>query len=150
MPDVKNFTDPLSGWEPIEYVVGEVRKFLRRDCSLRKEDGYSGGFQGKVKIELDCFAVRTVHIEMEVPITLPSEVKRSLDSLPPEQVEKSEIIETIVIPREENLDAVRAHIKANNEEVTEEAEPTEEADTSTRGRRKYARKALAGVGAVGE
>jgi hypothetical protein len=152
MPEVTSFTDPLSGYDPIEDCVGQLRKFMRRDCSLRREDGYSGGFQGEIKIKLDCFAVRTVHIEMTVPITIPPEVKASLDALPVEQLDKFEIEETIVIPREENLNLVRERIRENSAENLENDTPAPEDEenlvaVAPHAKRKYTRRtALVGAG----
>jgi hypothetical protein len=149
MSEVENYTNPLSGSEVIADVLSQIKKRLISDCNLRMSDGYSGGYSGHVTIKLKCHAVRTVEVNMEVPIT--AELKGSaVDSFPSEQVQEVEVDEEIKIPLEPNLKEVRERTKENNVEATEEAEPTGEADTSTRGRRKYARKALAGVGAVGE
>ena len=149
MANVTDFTDPLSGYDPIEDVCGQVRKYLRMDCSLRKEDGYSGGFKGTIKIALDCYAVRAVHIETEVPVTMPPAVKDALDALPPQELDKFEIAETIEIPLEPNLNAVRERIKDNSEEALKGAAPDfvgdVVAETPIRTKRKYTRHALAGA-----
>src|ERR1700677_4628272 len=75
MSEVTNFTNPLSGHEVVEDILGQIRKRLYSDCSLRGEDGYSGGYFGSVAIKLKCNAVRTASIEMEFPITHPAVVK---------------------------------------------------------------------------
>lgn len=154
MAQVEDFTSPLSGYDPIEDVVGQVRKYLRMDCSLRKEDGYSGGFKGKIKIELDCYAVKVAHIATEVPITIPPAVKTALDALPPEEVETFKIDETLDIPLEPNLAVVRERIKDNGAEnlnaPAESTEPEEVNEFPVRQRRTYRKREPLPIGAAAE
>jgi bifunctional DNA-binding transcriptional regulator/antitoxin component of YhaV-PrlF toxin-antitoxin module len=153
MANVTDFTDPLSGYDPIEDVVGQIRKYLRMDCSLRREDGYSGGFKGRIKIELDCYAVRAVHIEVEVPITIPPKIQEALDVLPPDQLDKFEINETIEIPLEPNLNAVRQRIKDNQPENLESEAPAPEDEenlVAPRTKRQYRKRTAALTEAVPE
>jgi len=152
MPDVANFVNPLSGYEAIEDVAGQVRKALRRDCSLRREDGYSGGYKGKIQISLDCFAVRTTHIEVEVPITQPKEALAVIAAAQPEDVEVDQIIETIPIAVEENLKLVRERIEENAAEPPEPTAATEEEPNLVTGRvkRRYTRRAALAGAVAGE
>ena len=154
MAEVTNYTDPISGVDVIEDVVGQVRRLLQRDCNLRREDGYSGGYKGKVKIELDCFAVRTAHVEVESPlIQSPSVIAPPVDSFPPDEIEAVHVEEILVIPQNENLQEVRSRISDNTAEKLEaESETTAEAEQAPeehRAKRKYTRRAAL-AGAVSE
>ena len=154
MPDVSNYVNPLSGRDVVEDILGQIRRKLVGDCSLRKEDGYSGGYSGTVTIKLRLNAVRIVEVEMEIPITQSADViAPPVESFPPEDVEPVEIDEKIVIPVEENLITVRDRINENSEKTIEaeseaEAEPhVEEGETTVRTKRKYSRRAAL-IGAV--
>src|ERR1700677_5014298 len=146
MSEVTNFTNPLSGHEVVEDILGQIRKRLYSDCSLRGEDGYSGGYFGSVAIKLKCNAVRTASIEMEFPITQSADVKApGPDAFPPEDVSEFEIDETIKIDLEPNLQEVRKRTRENSAEAIKDAvdEPVEGAEPETTGRtkRRYTKRA---------
>jgi hypothetical protein len=140
----------LSGFEVVEDVLAQIRKRLHTDCSLRKEDGYSGGYSGTVTVKLNLHAVRISEVAMEIPITTQIAAPAA-ESFPPESVEAVEVDETIQIPLEPNLREIRERTLENNTEPqeTEEISQGEEPETTTVQRRKYTRQA-AMAGAVSE
>jgi|ERR1700677_165977 len=149
MAEVTNFTDPISGSEVVADVLAQIKKRLATDCNLRATDGYSGGYSGTITVSLKLHAVRISEVEMTIPITAPA--LPSPDAFPLEEIEPVEIDEVIEIPIEPNLREVRERTVENNSEPTEEtalAVEGEEPETGTRQKRKYTRRALAGVGAV--
>lgn len=151
MSDPTNFTNPLSGAEVVEDVLAQIRKRLHTDCSLRREDGYSGGYSGEVIVRLHCHAVRTAEIDMTIPIAADPKLP-SPSAFLPDDLEPVEVDETITIPLEPNLKEVRERTAQNNAEPQpEEPSELEVAEVAPSQQRKYARQqALSGVGAVTE
>jgi hypothetical protein len=148
MADVKNFTNPLGGHEVVADILGQIRRKLLTDCNLRMTDGYSGGYSGEVKISLKLNAVRITPVEMTVSIAQSLDVEAPpVESFAPEDIETVEISETISIPTEENLVAVRDRIFDNSEKtMAAEAENAaapqeEEPEDNPRAKRKYTRRA---------
>ena len=152
MSDPTNYTNPLSGAEVVEDVLAQIRKRLRTDCSLRNEDGYSGGYSGEIVIKLRCHAVRIAEISMTIPIAAETAAP-SPEAFGADGVDSVEIDETISIPLEPNLTAVRQRTADNNSDQ-EEAEPEpqgDELESNLVQRRKYTRRPTeAGVAAVTE
>ena len=152
-----NYTDPLSGSDVVADLLGQIRRKLTTDCNLRQADGYSGGYSGEVKIKLRLNAVRSVEVEMEIPIAQSPELPAPApETFPPEDLEPIEIDELIMIPVNDNLVEVRERIAANSEkaleaEAEEQAAPVEvpEGEATVRQKRKYTRR-QALVGAVSE
>jgi hypothetical protein len=154
--DPANYTNPLGGHEVLADVLGQIRRRLTSDCNMRATDGYSGGYSGKITIELRLHAVRTTTVEMEIPIVQSADVVAPpADAFPSDDVEPVEIHEVIGIPVEENLLAVRDRINDNSESAIEaETEKAEEAEAEQapeehRAKRKYTRRAAL-AGAVSE
>lgn len=148
MTNPTNFTNPLSGFEVVEDVLSQIRKRLHTDCSLRKEDGYTGGYSGTVKIKLNLHAVRIAEVEMEIPITTGVKAPGP-EAFAPEDVVAVEVEDEIVISLEPNLKAVRERTAENNAEPLQETEPTpepEQPETSISQKRRYERQqAMAGA-----
>ena len=141
MAEVMNYTNPLGGDEVVEDILGQIRKRLATDCNLRKTDGYSGGYSGKVIVSLKLHAVRISEVEMEIAVAQsPSLAAPSVDSFPPEDVEPVEIDEEIRIPLEPNLKEVRERIEENKQEPIIEPAGTEQPETEARTKRKYTRR----------
>ena len=151
MPDPSNFTNPLSGREIVNDILGQIRTRLATDCNLRASDGYSGGYSGKVHIKLSLNAVRTTPVEMEIPISTSIELNAPApDSFPSEDLIAMEINEEISIPVEPNLNAVRERIEENKEIPSAEHEtPASESAPEPHARRKYTRRSAL-VSAVAE
>ena len=150
-----NYTDPLSGSDVVADVLGQIRRKLATDCNLRQTDGYSGGYSGEVKIKLRLNAVRSVEVEMEIPIAQSPELPAPApESFPPEDLEPIEIDELIMIPVNDNLVEVRERIAANSEKALEAEAEAQDAvpdteDTTVRTKRKYTRRAAL-AGAISE
>jgi len=156
MADVSNYVNPLSGRDVVEDILGQIRRRLHGDCSLRAEDGYSGGYGGEVVIKIKCHAVRSVAIDMTIPVTQsPSLAAPAPDTFAPDELEEIVVDETIKIPIEENLTLVRDRIVDNSERaIADETEKAEEAEAEQapeehRAKRKYTRRAAL-AGAVSE
>lgn len=151
MPDPSNFTNPLSGQEIVNDILGQIRKRLATDCNLRASDGYSGGYSGKVHITLSLNAVRTTTVDMEVPISTSTELNApTAKSFPAEDLIPIEIKEEMTIPVDPNLNAVRDRIEENKETPSVEQEtPASEAAPEPHARRKYTRRSAL-VSAVAE
>lgn len=130
---------PLSGEEVIGDVLDQVAKALRRDCNFRSSDAYSGGYEGKIKINLTLRSIDAPVVEMEIPITPDRKQMAGEDA----GVETAEVqVEADVeIPLETNLEEVRE--RSGQVQPEQSLDPNAPQPQSQR--RKYARRAEGGA-----
>jgi hypothetical protein len=118
----ESFTHGLSGEEIINDVLIQVEKALKRDCNLRPMDNYGQGYSGVIKIDLKLIALdvaeasvtANVKASPELLATLPAQTGEGGEGEEsPIQTTEVKVDETVVIPQELNLDAVRERSEQN-------------------------------------
>jgi hypothetical protein len=109
----------LSGEEIINDILIQVEKALKRDCNLRPMDNYGQGYSGVIKIDLKLIALDVAEVTVtanvkaspELLATLPADTGAAGEG----QIQTTDVTvdETVVIPQELNLDAVRERSEQN-------------------------------------
>jgi hypothetical protein len=125
----------LSGTEIIDDVLAQIKRKLMYSCDLRDSDSYGQGYSGTIEIHLKLHAMDNIPVDIVVPITPQTD--------PPVTTEETivtpiDVTETVTIPQELDLEAVRERIKE-----TEPLPPPSEEEESrmpARLKRKYTRR----------
>lgn len=102
----------LNGQEIITDIIDQVRTALSKDCNLRPADSYGFGYEGTVEIKLKCRALDVTEVNVTTELRPSPKVQKLAQENPlSEEDQKTakdvEIKETITIPLEANLNAVR-------------------------------------------
>jgi hypothetical protein len=98
----------LSGSEVIDDVLAQIKRKLLTSCDLRDSDNYGQGYSGTIEIKLKLHAMDDIPAEFSVNIAPKVEPPVSAEEV---TVTPVEISETIEIPQELDLEAVRERIK---------------------------------------
>jgi hypothetical protein len=103
----------LSGNEIINDVLLQVKRALERDCNLRDTDNYGRGYSGKIKLNLQMFALDTATVDMEVTLQPTQEFLKTHEATPQDATGSDvQIEQEIEIPLQSNLNAVREAAEA--------------------------------------
>lgn len=97
----------LSGGEIITDILDQIEKRLRRDCNLRDSDSYGRGYLGKITIHLELQAMDTAQIDVEEVLKPSPDLPIGTEEFSVEGVKDVVVDETIEIPLESDLTAVR-------------------------------------------
>lgn len=124
----------LSGTEIIDDVLAQIKRKLLSSCDLRDSDSYSQGFSGTIEIKLKLHAMDNTHAEFSVNIPAKAEPPVTTETV---VVTPLEIIETIEIPHELDLEVVRERTK--EPAPLSPVDPNEENRMPARLKRKYTR-----------
>jgi len=125
----------LSGSEVIDDVLAQIKRKLQSSCDLRDSDNYGQGYSGTIEIKLKLHAMDDIPAEFSVNIPAKVEPPVSTEEV---TVTPVEISETIEIPQELDLEAVRERIK--EPAPLPPIDEAEEARMPTRLKRKYTRR----------
>ena len=106
MSDV--LVEGLSGTEIIDDVIAHVKRKLMTSCDLRDSDSYGQGYSGTIEIKLKLHAMDNLPAEFSIAIQPKVEPPVSTETT---IVTPMELIETIEIPQELDLEVVRERIK---------------------------------------
>ena len=131
----ESLVEGLSGVEIINDGLAQIKRKLQYSCNLREADNYGQGYSAEVSVKIKCYAMDVTEEEFSVsiPAKLPPPVETETVSVTP-----VEVVETIEIPQELDLESVR--------ERTKEPAPlpppdeAEEARMPARLKRKYSRR----------
>jgi hypothetical protein len=125
----------LSGTEIIADVLDQIKRKLMYSCDLRDSDSYGQGYSGTIEIHLKLHAMDATPVDMTVNIQPKGESPVSTENV---TVTPVEITETVEIPQEEDLEAVRERLKVP--ELEPEPNEAEESRMPVRLKRKYTRR----------
>ena len=100
----ESLVEGLSGVEIINDVLAQIKRKLQYSCNLREADNYGQGYSAEVSVKIKCYAMDVTEEEFSVsiPAKLPPPVETETVSVTP-----VEVVETIEIPQELDLEAVR-------------------------------------------
>jgi hypothetical protein len=104
----ESLVEGLSGSEVIDDVLEQIKRKLLTSCDLRDSDNYGQGYSGTIEIKLKLHAMDDIPAEFSVNIAPKVEPPVSTEEV---TVTPVEISETIEIPQELDLEAVRERIK---------------------------------------
>lgn len=131
----ETMVEGLSGTEIIEDVLAQIKRKLQTSCNLRDSDNYGEGFSAEIKITIKAYAMDVTTEEFDVVIPAKAEPPVSTEDV---TVVPVEVEESVTIPQELDLEAVRERIK--DEPEPPPPSPEEEARMPQRLRRKYTRR----------
>ena len=125
----------LSGVEIIDDILAQTKRKLQTSCNLREADSYGQGYSAEVTVKIKTYAMDVQEEEFAVSILakFPPPVASETVTVTPVEVN-----ETLTIPQELDLDAVRERLKAPEPLPPPTAE--EEGRMPERLKRKYNRR----------
>jgi hypothetical protein len=127
----------LSGTEIISDVLDQIKRRLQSSCDLRDSDSYGQGFSGTITISLKLHAMDNTPVDLTINLVPKAEPPVSTETV---IVTPLEISETIEIPQELDLEAVRE--RAKEPEPLPPASEEEENRMPNRLKRKYTRRGV--------
>lgn len=127
----------LTGVEIIDDVLAHIKRKLQFSCNLRDSDSYGQGYSAEISIKIRTYAVDSQEEEFVVSIPAKFPAPESMEGV---TVTPVEVDETVLIPQELDLEAVRERIK----EPAPLPPPSEEEENRmpTRLKRKYTRRGI--------
>ena len=129
----------LTGVEIIEDVLAHIKRNLQFSCNLRDSDSYGQGYSAEISIKIRTYAVDSQEEEFSVNVPAKFPPPESMDGV---TVIPVEVDETIEIPQELDLEAVRERMKETESAPPPPVSEEEESRMPARLKRSYKRRGI--------